>query len=394
MAEAKLKDLMTETRERLALVSIAMCDQLVAYELLGDKSSAEAKTDKKAIDVLKKKSLELTGNLGDYWLTIQKLFPILSKGSSSNKDPLPSILSTEMFQPDKTDLTMFFETLEGRLMSGTAPEIVWYKMLGKATNGDCLLWVKDHILNLIPPPTWTRATELFAAEYTPVNYEHQCRTTLMEYQQNNLSGATFLRTVERLAKGASENVEANYFKHNLIQKQLDSRYRDALITECGGDTYTLTFAQLKTKILFFDSHFTRKLKGITGTLKRKPCTVCGMSNHTTEQHKDFPKKRQPRQTRNSGQGETKILYIKGTKDPVVCVKCNGNHYPNDERCPNHRSNRTTNNYTNKNTLDAKAINRILALKTKESGEVDVPLLTNEAVASAVFEMRQQKDEDP
>lgn len=189
---------------------------------------------------------------------------------------------------------------------------------------------------------------------------------LLDLSQGNKSGADFMREVEALATGCEQSLAENFFLHHLVHKQLSKAYHNALNATLGKKVRTANYAELKEEIIFLlygtdttmyrsnnynkdhnnnknDSHNKKNGKNANKPDKDskgdKPCDICGLSNHTTSQHR--PKSNKPNT-------ETKTPLSE-----VTCHKCKQKgHYAN--RCPNPRvEDNPQSNTFNKAKVEAK-----------------------------------------
>ena len=138
-------------------------DLETAEETLEDAASdAEVKVARKDVKDLFAQITGLNEKITMYRTSMENLRPTISRSGSSAdysaRSRLPTPDAEDKFVPEDTDLSNFYETLEAKLLAESTPKAHRYKMLGKVTTGDCLRWVKGHILGKDPPPTWAEET--------------------------------------------------------------------------------------------------------------------------------------------------------------------------------------------------------------------------------------------
>jgi hypothetical protein len=178
-----------------------------------------------------------------------------SQGSSIPKVVKPSSLpkNIDTYVHGTTDLHTWLEIAEARMISHGTPPSEYHRIFGQITKGPELLWVKQHLLVLVPPPDWTRAKKIFMGEYMSNDYAHKCRNTLTTLNQGDRSGAAYLREVESLAEGAAQNLNEPFFLHLLVHHKLTNKLRAALSVRFGEKLATISFEDLKTHVTFLDS---------------------------------------------------------------------------------------------------------------------------------------------
>lgn len=366
-------------------------DLETAEETLEDAASdAEVKVARKDVKDLFAQITGLNEKITMYRTSMENLRPTISRSGSSAdysaRSRLPTPDAEDKFVPEDTDLSNFYETLEAKLLAESTPKAHWYKMLGKVTTGVCLRWVKGHILEKDPPPTWSEAKELFSAEYTPQNYAHLCRTKLLCERQGSAPGSLYLRRIEQLALGAGQVLNEKFFLHTILHTQLNKTYLAALAANMGEDMDTANFSTLKAKIAFLDGqdlshygHTTTKAIQNTSTPKRDRCKICRMTSHTTEECTK-QKKNGATNTNSSSSNSNRTSPANRDNSHITCYTCqNKGHYAGDPNCPGK---------VEASKLDANKIRKILSLKeeTAEEEGTTGEEITNEMIANALFEL--------
>jgi hypothetical protein len=192
-----------------------------------------------------------------------------SQGSSSPRSVKPSSLpkNIDTYVHGTTDLHTWLEIAEARMIAHGTPPAEYYRIFGQITKGPELLWVKQHLLVLVPPPVWVTAKRIFMDEYMSNDYAHKCRNTLTTLAQGDRSGAAYLREVESLAEGAAQNLNEPFFLHLLVHHKLTNKLRAALSVRFGEQLADISFEDLKTHVTFLDSVDLSALIGHSGNNK-------------------------------------------------------------------------------------------------------------------------------
>ena len=358
-------------------------------------TSADKTAAKKEVSLLLAQITGLNDKITMYRTSMENLRPKISRSGSSADDSARSRLPTpdaeDKFVAEETDLSNFYETLEAKLLAHSTPKSQWYKMLGKVTSDVCLRWVKVHILQKDPAPTWEEAKNLFSAEYTPQNYPYLCRTKLLSERQGNALGSLYMRRIEQLALGAGQVLDEKFFLHTILHTQLNKTYLAALAANMGEDMDTADFSALKAKIAFLDgqdlSHYRQNVtegktttttrNTSTTTPKRDRCKICRRTTHTTEECTKNSANTTP-DTNSAGSSSSSSRTPPARSNAhITCFTCqNKGHYAGDPSCPGK---------LDASKLDVKEIRKIMALREETKVDEDEEI-TNEMIANALFEL--------
>ena len=247
----------------------------------------------------------------------------------------------------KTDVESFLAQLEAKLLAHDTAEDHWYRIFGKVTSNDDLLWVRTNILD--KKPKWPEARKAFFTQYSGSDYAFTCRNKLLDLKQGNQTGVQFLRKVENLAAAGQQSLEDPFFIQALV-KALNREYYDLLTTR--KKPAELSYASLNVELTYLDTILKDK-KGSPNepTVESKSttkiqCDFCG------GQHKTKACRKKKTHDQNSGSNSTAESSNSSkrttSKDAaaaaakakeaklknVTCHSCgNKGHYANDPSCP-------------------------------------------------------------
>ena len=162
------------------------------------------------------------------------------------------------WKPGKTDVESFLNQLEAKLIAHDTAEDHWYRIFGKVTTADDLLWVRSNILD--KKPKWPEARRVFFEQYSGSDYAFTCRNKLLDLKLGNQTGVQFLRKVENLASAGQQSLEDPFFIQALV-KALNKEYYDLLTTR--KKPAELTYALLNVEQTYLDTLFKDKTVSIT-----------------------------------------------------------------------------------------------------------------------------------
>jgi len=301
-----------------------------------------------------------------------------------------------------TDMHRFFEINEAKLISHGTPVESWYKMFGKTTKDDVLMWVKTNILTASPTLSWAEAKEKFQAEYATDDYAFKCRDKMLELTPGSRTATAFLREIESLSVGAQQNLDEPFFKHVLIHKRLPKKLRTALSVKMGKKISSITFAELKLEVAYLDhvdlTNFSPAEKSSSTTTAGKSggdqhspphnCTKCqrGNTGHTTAECRTHPDPSLVAERKAAA--KVKADSSAERKKNVVCTRCSQKgHYANESTCPGLPG----------SSVNVSAISKkVLALKAQHASKQDdtketLPEFTEDDIAQALFDMHSRAE---
>ena len=352
---------------------------------------------------LVKKSMDTITSLGPSAPTFTAGHSAIPQPAAKASDRLPA---DGLIWDDDTDMHRFFEINEAKLISHGTPVKSWYKMFGKTTKDDVLMWVKTNILTASPTLSWAQAKEKFQEEYATDDYAFKCRDKMLELTPGSRTATAFLREIESLSVGAQQDLDEPFFKHVLIHKRLPKKLRTALSVKMGKKISSITFAELKVEVAYLDhvdlTNFSPAdsksgstpggsgSSGITINVHSPPhnCTKCRKGNrgHTTAECRTHPDPTTAAERKAAA--KAKADKNAEHKKNVVCTRCSQKgHYANESTCPG-----LTSNSINVSSISKK----VLALKAKHASSQDdtkdsPPEFTEDDIAQALFDMHNRAE---
>ena len=187
----------------------------------------------------------------------------ISQTQSFKQITLPSHSQLMRFDPDTTDLDLFFEHNEARLIANDTPKSHWYKLFGVVCSSSTLAWAKENILD--PQLDWDSARELFSREFTHSDAKTRAREHLLNAQQGSLSFEAFLREVRQMARSAGQDLDDPFFLEVLVSRSLRPECSMDLMKALRKDIAECKFQDIRTEGLRLD-----KIYRATKSRRTKP----------------------------------------------------------------------------------------------------------------------------
>lgn len=208
-----------------------------------------------------------------------------SRAAKNNK--LPALSELKIFTQGHDIDAFLMHNATILKICGTDPEF-WYRVLGKTTQDTVLTWVDTHILSLDPTPSWEDAASIFRKEFSSYDHAAQCMLKLVQMKQSDVPNRTasdFLREVEVVATAAGTKLDDPLLICLLISVALSKNVSRIIQERLGSKITTITFADLKTEVVF--TGHVREAKDNSDDSKGKGgkpmnCKHCNKPGHNWE----------------------------------------------------------------------------------------------------------------